>query len=153
MITNMKIEKSTISLLSLGWAISLMLFCGKSPSDVPLPGTGAIKVSAHIGTAQVDSMVVTLDNVEQGIFPNQCVLPDIEAGNHQIAVSKQDPESPIDFSSVPKLVAVKGNETTGVALALTKLAPNFTLRNLKDEAIRLSNYQGKVVLLVFFSHT
>ncbi len=153
MITNKKIEKSTISILSLGWAISLMLCCGKSPSDAPLPESGAIEVSAQINTIQVDSMVFTLDNVEQGLLPNPCVVQGIEAGTHQIIVSKRDPESPIDFSSTPKLVKVKANETTQVALVLTKLAPDFTLKNLNNEAITLSNYQGKVVLLVFFSHT
>lgn len=149
----MKIKIKIISLLSLGLAICLMLCCGKSPSEPPLSLTGSIKISAHIDTVLVDSMVVRLDNVEQGLLPNGCVLSDIEAGRHQIAVSKQDFESPIDFSSAPRLVAVNANETTEVALALTKLAPNFALKNLNNQDVTLADYQGKVVLLVFFSHT
>lgn len=153
MIGIMKIKRSIILSLNLGLAISLILFCGKSPSDAPLPLTGSIKVSAHIDTIQVDSMVVRLDNVEQGLFPTVCVFDEIEAGKHQVAVSKKDLESPIDFSSTPRFVTVKANETTDVALALTKLAPNFTLKNLNNQEVTLANYQGKVVLLVFFSHT
>ncbi len=153
MIGNMKIKKSIFSLLSLGLAINVMLYCGKSPSDAPLPLTGSIKVAAHIDTVSVDSIFVTLDNVKQGLLPNQYVLRDIEAGKHQIVVTKHDPESPIDFSSIPKLVAVKSHETTDVALALTKLAPNFTLKNLNNQDVTLTNYQGKVILLLFFSHT
>jgi len=153
MIRNMKREKSIFLLLSLGLVISLMLFCGKSPSDAPLPLTGSIRVSAHIDTIQVDSMAVILDNVSRGLQPNGSVFEEIEAGKHQVAVSKQDFESPIDFSSTPRLVTVKANETTEVALALTKLAPNFTLKNLNNQEVTLANFQGKVVLLVFFSHT
>jgi hypothetical protein len=149
----MEMKRSKYFLLILGLVMGMLLFCGKSPSDAPLPGTGSIKVIAHVDTVMVDSMAVILDNVSRGLQPNGCVVSEIEAGNHQIAVSKHDLESPIDFASTPKLVTVKARETTDVALALTKLAPNFTLKNLNNQDITLANYQGNVVLLVFFSHT
>lgn len=131
----------------------LIQFCGKTPSDAPLPVTGSIRISAQINTVPVDSFLVMLDNHLQGKQPNNCLLGNVEAGKHQVVVSKKDFQSPIDFSSIPKLVTVKSNETTDVDLALTKFAPNFTLKNLTEQNVTLENYQGKVVLLVFFSHT
>jgi len=153
MIDNMKLKNNVCSLLSLGLALCLMLFCGKAPSDAPIPVTGSIKITARIDTMLVDSMSVIIDNVARGMHSNKCVFQNLEAGKHQVAVGKNDPESPIDFTSTPKFVAVNANETTDVTLALTKLAPDFTLKNLKNEAITLGSYRGKVVLLVFFSHT
>lgn len=153
MIEKMTRKRAIKSWWSLALACTLMLGCGQSPSDPPLPQTGAIKISARIETVPVDSVFVKLDNVPQGWLPNGCVLADLLAGRHEVAVSTPDPNSPIDFSSVPQLVAVRANETTTVSLALSKFAPNFTLKNLKDQDITLANYQGKVVLLVFFSHT
>lgn len=142
-----------LSLISVGLIVILIQFCGKTPSEAPLPLTGSLKISAHIDTVQVDSIFVMLDNIAKGFEPNECVFEGIDVGKHQVVVSKKDPVSPIDFSSVPKLVTVKANETTDVDLALTKLAPNFTLKNLNEQDVTLENYQGKVVLLVFFSHT
>ena len=75
------------------------------------------------------------------------------AGRHQVEVFKDDPFNPIDYSSSPQLVAVNSNDTSEVAFALTKSAPNFTLKSLVDEDITLQEYRGKVVLLIFFSHT
>lgn len=149
----MKKVTAISSLAIIGLVICAIIFCGRSPSDVPLPPKGAIRVSARVDTALVDSMFVKLDNVDQGWLPNGCLLSDIIAGRHLITAAKPDPQSPIDFSSIPKLVTVRAGETTHAALALTKLAPNFTLKNLQQQEITLANYQGKVVLLVFFSHT
>jgi len=149
----LKVKSCIFCLMALGLIFSLLLSCGKSPSEVPLPLTGAIKISAHIDTVAIDSMFVTLDNVDKGLHPNGCMLKDIEAGRHQVVVSKKDTESPIDFTSTPKLVAVKANETTNVDFALTKLAPNFTLKNLDNKDITLESYRDRVVLLVFYSHT
>ncbi|UCE07205.1 MAG: hypothetical protein JSW07_04000 [bacterium] len=149
----MKAKSCIFSLMVLGLIFNLLLSCGKSPSNVPLPLTGAIKISAHIDIVEVDSMFVTLDNVDKGLHPNGSVLKDIEAGKHQVVVSKKDAESPIDFTSTPRFVAVNANETTNVDFALTKLAPNFTLKNLNNEDITLGNYRHRVVLLVFYFHT
>ncbi|MDZ7264030.1 MAG: peroxiredoxin family protein [candidate division KSB1 bacterium] len=141
------------ALISLVLLISAIVFCGRAPSDPPEAETGAIQLFARIDTMQVDSIFVQLDNVAWGWLLNGGLLTDIVAGKHQVAVSKPDPQSPIDYSSVPQMVTVRSRETTAVALALTKMAPNFTLKNLQQQEITLANYQGKVVLLVFFSHT
>lgn len=131
----------------------LMSFCGKKPSDMPMPFFGSLKISAKAGTENADSMSVTIDNLNKGTIPNGHIFFQIEAGTHQVVVSKIDPESPIDFTSTPKLVAIHADETTEVELNLTKLAPNFSLKNLNNQDVVLENYHGKVVLLVFFSHT
>ena len=131
----------------------LIQFCGNTPSDAPLPATGSIRISAQISTVAVDSFLLTLDNHLKGKQPNNCLIGNIEAGKHQLVIAKKDPQSPIDFSSIPKIITVNAHETTNVELALTKLAPNFTLKNLNGQDVTLENYQGKVVLLIFFSHT
>ncbi len=142
-----------LSLISVSLPVILIQFCGKTPSDAPMLMTGAISISAYINTAPADSFLVMLDKNLKGKQPNNCVFPNIEAGKHQVVISKNDPLSPIDFSSIPKLVTVNANETTDVNLSLTKLAPNFTLKNLNEQNVTLENYQGKVILLLFFSHT
>ncbi len=149
----MKRSAALLLLASGGLFACLTLCCGRAPSDAPLPLTGAIRVSAQIETTPVDSIFIKLDNVDQGWLPSGSLLTDIIAGKHQLEASRDDPQSPIDFRSVPRLVTVRPNETTSVVLALTKLAPNFTLKNLRQEEITLAHYQGQVVLLVFFSHT
>jgi hypothetical protein len=150
-VNNLKVQ--ILSLITVGLIVILIQFCGMTPSDAPLPLTGSLKISAHIDTVQVDSIFVILDNIPKVLQPNDCIFENIETGKHQVVVSKKDLVSPIDFASVPKLVTVKANETTDVDLALTKLAPNFTLKNLNEQDVTFENYQGKVVLLVFFSHT
>ncbi|HEX9974403.1 MAG TPA: hypothetical protein VGD14_20210 [bacterium] len=126
--------------------------CGNAPQEPPAPEAGSIKITANLETLPVDSMLVLLDNDSIGIKPNPCIVTDIVAGKHQVAIFKDDPQSVVDFSSSPKLVAVNKNDTTDVTFALTKLAPNFTLKKLKnDESVTLADCQGKVVLLVFYS--
>ena len=147
----LKIE-ITISLI-ICLAVFLWTDCGKSPSDTPPPLTGSMSITAQIDTMLVDSMAVILDNDSLGLHSNGCVITALEVGKHQVAVAKDDPASPIAFTSSPQLVAVTANETTDVNFALTKLAPNFTLKNLKNENVTLESFRGKVVLLVFYSHT
>ena len=134
-------------------AVGLMLNCGKAPSDVPAPQLGTIRISAQIDTTLVDSMDVILDNIPRGQFANPCTFEGIEAGRHQVAVSKEDQSSSIDFSASPQRVSVHPDAIADVVFALTKFAPDFTLKNLDDEDISLANYRGKVALLVFYIHT
>lgn len=44
-------------------------------------------------------------------------------------------------------------EDDGAELALEEMAPDFSLTSLAGEDISLSDYQGKIVLLSFFSTT
>lgn len=126
--------------------------CGKAPSEPPPQQVGSINITARLDTLRVDSMLVRLDNDSLGVKPNPCLLTDIVAGRHQVAISKDDPESAVDFSSCPRLVSVKENDTTDVTFTLTKFAPIFTLKTLtNDKPVSLADYRGKVVLLVFFS--
>lgn len=126
--------------------------CGNAPSDPPDPKIGAMKISATLEMMLVDSMNVLLDNESIGIKPNPYVLIDLVAGSHLVAVSKDDPMSVVNFSSSPRLVTVTENDTCDVIFALTKFAPNFTLKKLKnDESVTLADLQGKAVLLVFYS--
>lgn len=127
--------------------------CGKMPGDAPPPATGSIEITARVDSTRVDSMQVSLDGVTLGLHVNPFLIPEVVAGRHQVAVSKADPFSPIGFESIPQLVRVFAQETTRVLLALSKSAPNFTLRNLKNESVTLAQYRGKVVLLMFFTHT
>ncbi len=153
----MKIEKLKAALLTIFFLIGSGIFlingCGKAPPKPPPVLIGAIRVIAQIDSTMVDSMEVILDGASQGVQTNPCILMNLEAGKHQVAVSKEDPESPINFTCSPQLVSVNKNETTNVKLALTKLAPNFTLKNLNNDDVTLENYHGKVVLMVFYSHT
>ena len=148
--------KSKIALLFLKiirFCVLLNSHCGKAPSELSATITGSIKVSAHLETTIVDSMMIILDDVSLGKQQNPYILTDIEAGTHKVAVAKDDPESEIDFSSSPKLVTVNANDTAKVTLALIKTAPNFTLKNLNNEDVTLEDYRGIVVFLVFYALT
>ncbi|MCI0512746.1 peroxiredoxin family protein [candidate division KSB1 bacterium] len=150
--------KSALKNLLKWLGLSLLAFgfnshCGKMPGDAPPPATGSIEITAHVDSTRVDSMQVSLDGVALGLHINPFLIPDVVAGRHQVVVTKADPFSPIGFESIPQLVSVFAQETTRVLLALSKLAPNFTLRNLKNESVTLAQYRGKVVLLMFFTHT
>ena len=153
----MQLRKFKLIFLSLLCIITIVYLlisgCGETPPDAPPMLAGSIHITAQIDTTLVDSIEVMVDAEYLGWFANPCLVTDLAVGNHQIAVTKKDPVSPIDFNSIPKLVAVKANHTSDVTLVLSKFAPYFTLKNLKNEDISLESYQGKVVLLVFYSHT
>jgi len=135
--------------------ISMLVFfsCHKGPSDPPEVQFGSLKISAYHDTVLVDSMAVTIDDMDIGVQPNPYLSDPILAGRHLVSVAKKDPQSPIDFTSIPQKVTVIYNEITNVSFALTKIAPGFTLNNLNDHPISLENYIDRVVLLVFFTHT
>jgi hypothetical protein len=127
--------------------------CGELPSDAPPPLVGSLKVVALIDTTQVDCMMVTIDTDSMGQQPNPFLLHDVFAGKHFVAVAKEDPQTTIDYTCSPRLVTVNENDTTEVRLELTKTAPSFELKNLRNEDIILDNYRDKVVLLIFYDHT
>lgn len=127
--------------------------CGQSPSEAPPVLTGTLKLSATIDSVAVDSFMVVLDDKPVGIRANPCILPGILSGTHQVNIFKQDPFDSINFSAIPQLVFVPPFDTAQVKFLLSKLAPDFERLALKGEMIRLKNFLGQVILLVFFSHT
>jgi len=127
--------------------------CEKTLQELPPMLYGTVRITAQRNSNMVDSMEVFLDGQTQGMQANPCLLTDLESGKHQFSVVKKDPANPIDFTNSPQLVFIKENDTADVAFELTKIAPNFTLKNLANEDIILANYRGKVVLMVFYSHT
>jgi len=148
----MKIQRQ-IFIFSVLICFIMMWTCGNSPSNPPPLLTGTIKITAQIDSVAVDSVEVFLNGISRGVKENPCLFSNLEAGNHQVAVAKKDKASPIDYNSIPQIVAVEANKTADVIFPLTKFAPNFTLTNLNNDEVTLENYHGKVVLLVFFSHT
>ncbi len=151
----MKRTASTFMKIVLNSFLLVLLFihCGKTPSEPPAPVTGSIEITAAIDTSLADSMEIWLDNIPQGKQANPCILENVIAGSHQVALTKEDTASPIDYTCSPQVVHVKENKMASVSFALTKLAPDFTLKNLSNEDVTLSEFQGKVVLLIFYSHT
>ena len=151
----MNLNKIRIIILVICVILHLMMWfrCGKTPTDTPPIQYGSAKIVAQIDSISVDSAEVILDNISLGLKSLPFLMTDIIAGTHQFSLKKEDPFSPIDYSSVPKLAAVPANDTAEVVIALTKLAPNFTLYNLDNEEITLEHYRGKVVLLIFYSYT
>ena len=129
------------------------IFCGKAPVDSPAIKRGSIQITALVDSTQIDSMVITLDDESLGLRENPYIIEDVEIGTHQIFLSMDDPTSPIDYQSQPKQVFVKENVTSSLLMVLTKYAPGFSLNNIYEQSISLSDFQGKVVLLEFFEHT
>jgi hypothetical protein len=129
------------------------LSCGQSPSEAPPVLTGLLKISATVDSVAVDSMIVVLDDLPIGIHANPFVLPGVLSGVHQVNIIKTDPTDAIYFSTIPQLVFVPPYDTARVKFLLTKLAPDFEKLTLGGEKVRLKNFLGQVVLLVFFSHT
>jgi hypothetical protein len=134
--------------------VIFLTYCGKSPSDPPEVATGALRIAAAVDTNLVDSISVQLNNSTLGKFPNPCIIPDLVIGQHQVAVSKEDPaDSLVDFNCSPRMVEIEKDDTTQIDVLLTKLAPDFILKNLNQKDMHLQNFRGQVVFLMFFSYT
>lgn len=145
--------KNGMKLLVLCFFVLCCLSCGQSPSEAPPVLTGTLKLNAAIDSVAVDSFLVVLDDKPIGMRANPGILPGIVSGHHQVNILKPDPIDKIDFSAIPQLVFVPPDDTARVRFSLSKAAPDFERLALGGESIRLKNLAGKVVLLVFFSHT
>lgn len=133
------------------WLIGVK--CGKMP--LPFPGmlTGSIRIVA-MDTLAVDSVRVSLDDMDMGRFVNPCVLENIVVGTHKLFVVDNT------GASWSNLIDVVRDETIGYTFWLQTIGPNvgntapeFAAIDIQDNPISSESLQGRVVLLAFFEHT
>jgi hypothetical protein len=150
-------RKSIIPVLTILASMSFFTwqYCGKTPSSLPLPLTGSIRITA-IATDQspIDSIEVNLDDEDYGTLDNPCVLTDIVIGFHGLRIQHGA------IAGTTKIVEVLRDQTTHTDFLLTpegphqgQIAPPFTSQDINGNTISLENLKGKVVLLLFFEHT
>jgi len=141
-----------LALFCAAWAFGVM-GCGDSPSGVPNPYTGSLRIAA-MDTLIFDSISVGLDDISLGKMGNPCTLKDVIVGTHRLTV--QDSSG----ARVDTLVAVRRNEMASLVMRLTRIgpfvgneAPDFSARDIDNRNLDLASLRGKVVFLVFFEYT
>ncbi|MBN2415382.1 hypothetical protein JXO52_06050 [bacterium] len=152
--------KRTDHLRTAGYAVLLLILsagCGKVPSGLPDIQTGDLMITAR-DTSVTDSMFVQLD-YDPAIFrENPCFIGDVVAGFHRLYVFTEAAPG-----SVFSALEVTHQETTFVEFTLNtgpvpgafvgNIAPDFLVQDVNGGAVRLSDLQPDVVLLLFIEYT
>jgi len=127
--------------------------CGSPPEPFPPPDSGALRVSAQ-SSSPIDSIVIRLDDLEQGGFANPCTLRSVVAGTHKLTVLDST------GARTDTMVTVRRDELASSVVRLTRVgpfvgneAPNFSARDIDNRNRDLASLRGKVVFLVFFEYT
>jgi hypothetical protein len=127
--------------------------CGSPPEPFPPPDSGAIRVSAF-SSATIDSVLVHLDDLAQGVFANPCTLRSVVAGTHKLTV--------VDSTGArtDTMVSVRKDELTSTAVRLTRIgpyvgneAPDFAVKDIDGRQFSLGAQRGRVVFVSFFEYT
>ena len=151
----MKYEKNIKIIISSSVCLFFLYVwnCGNSPTSIPLPQTGNLKITV-MDTASIDSINVLIDDSNYGNNQNPCTINDLIAGVHKLFV----------FNSIAacttKTVEIFKNTTTGVTMWMASegpyvgnIAPKFSTEDITGDTISLEEQKGRVVLLAFFEHT
>ena len=127
--------------------------CGKSPSLIPLPYMGSIRITA-MDTSSVDSIQVELDDENLGLFENPALLTDVTVGFHKLFIQNET------SAGTTKTVEVFRDLTTAAWFWLVtegpyvgNQAPAFDVQDIQGQSLSLEGLKGKVILLAFFEYT
>ena len=146
-------------------AASLLLWsCGNPPTSA-VEQRGSIEVQGFLlpGNMPADSIRITLDEDSLGYFPNMYTLEGIIAGTHRLDIATRAiyGVDTLDYYSAPQEVEVAANQKAVAEFALSTdipespyegyMAPDFELYDLDSSIVSLSELEGQVVLLYFFT--
>lgn len=141
------------SLLLVVALVLLTVKCGSAPGE-PEIVRGGMRVEAYMSDFLSDSILVMFDDNSLGYYANPCEITGLLPGSHKVAGHHRG------AFSVPQMVNILPDEITNVTLQLEGeipfpggTAPDFTGTDLFGNQISYSEHQGKVILLVFFTHT
>lgn len=106
---------------------------------------GSIQPMLIIGTLLLIGVIV-FGLFKMGVFEKEIV--EDETPSVTDVVEKEEDEELIDDVDLEENLEVEEND---YEIAIGKLAPDFTLKNLDGEDVTLSDYKGKIVFLNFWA--
>jgi len=151
---DLKLSCIIAQLIALSLFAFLFISCDIEESEIEEATSGSILVTTQTPEGgEIIGASVSLDGVVYyGLTP--VTLTDVETGQHEVTVTK------LGYSESSLTVNVVANEITPAVIEMPinwgseigNMAIDFTLPNLDSTLYNLSDYDGKVVLLSFYTN-